>query len=382
MTLALGKWASRVIDQGRDKQLGRWSYLELVGQYGKRLIVVSTYRVCVQEFDATSNTVTTQQHRILQQLGNTSPNPRKQFIRDLIQQIQTWCAMGKEVILSMDANEDVDHPQSDIMRLFNETDLIDLHTHCYPATPKPATHQRGSHPIDLIAGSPRCAGATRRAWMLPFGMPPLIKGDHRLLGIDLDTNLLFGNSPTNPIPTTPRGINSKHDLHVAKFCKEAILECNKHKLAERLEALKAKNQLSAADLLELEIIDAKITRILVLADHWCRPLSNTPWSPAIQTAYLRHRYWSLKLTAFRTQKDFSSAIQAIERRIDPTEIQQTPSKSLSAHLKQAQKQLRQARHDAERLRRAHTEEILNQALAAKQQKKSQALKYLIRAERN
>jgi len=35
MTLALGKWASRVIDQGRDKNLGQWSYLELIGCYGK-----------------------------------------------------------------------------------------------------------------------------------------------------------------------------------------------------------------------------------------------------------------------------------------------------------------------------------------------------------
>jgi len=35
ITLALGRWASRVIDQGCDKQLGRWSYLELVGRYGK-----------------------------------------------------------------------------------------------------------------------------------------------------------------------------------------------------------------------------------------------------------------------------------------------------------------------------------------------------------
>jgi len=31
MTLALGKWASQVIDQGRDKQLGHWLHLELVG---------------------------------------------------------------------------------------------------------------------------------------------------------------------------------------------------------------------------------------------------------------------------------------------------------------------------------------------------------------
>jgi len=72
--------------------------------------------------------------------------------------------------------------------------------------------------------------------------------------------------------------------------------------------------------------------------------------------------------AFRTQKDFSSVIQAIKRCIDPTEIQQTPSKSLSAHLKQAQKQLRQACHNTECLRKAHMEETLNQALAAKQQK--------------
>jgi len=90
MTLALGKWASRVIDQGRDKNLGQWSYLKLVGCYGKPLIVLSAYRVCTQEFDATLNTATAQQNRILQQLGTTSPNPRKQFIRDLIQQIQAW----------------------------------------------------------------------------------------------------------------------------------------------------------------------------------------------------------------------------------------------------------------------------------------------------
>jgi len=93
--LALGKWASRVIDQGRDKNLGWWLYLELVGQYGKRIILISAYRIFAQEFDATSNTATAQQTRILQQLGNTNPNPQKQFIRDLIRQLQEWCNAGK-----------------------------------------------------------------------------------------------------------------------------------------------------------------------------------------------------------------------------------------------------------------------------------------------
>jgi len=146
----------------------------------------------------------------------------KQFIHDLIQKIQAWHTTGKEVILGMDANEHVDHPQSDIMHLFNKTDLIGLHTHCYPATQKPVTHQHGSHPIDLIAGTPRCASAIRHTWMLTFGMPPLIKGYHCLLGIDFDTDLLFSNSPTNPMPTTPWGVNSKHKLHVTNSVRSQL----------------------------------------------------------------------------------------------------------------------------------------------------------------
>jgi len=59
--LAWGKWASRVIGWGQDKLLGRWSYLEFVGQHGMCLIIVSAYRVCRQPFDATTTTSTAQQ---------------------------------------------------------------------------------------------------------------------------------------------------------------------------------------------------------------------------------------------------------------------------------------------------------------------------------
>jgi len=61
MTLALGKWASHMIHQGCDKLLGHWSYLELVGQHEKCIIIISAYCVCAQEFDATTNTATAQQ---------------------------------------------------------------------------------------------------------------------------------------------------------------------------------------------------------------------------------------------------------------------------------------------------------------------------------
>ncbi len=114
----------------------------------------------------------------------------------------------------MDANENLDDPNSKIQRIFEETDLLDLHYHCFPARPKLATHQWGSNPIDLIIGSPLLALALVHTWILPFGEPPMIKGDHRLLGLDFSPNILFGSNTTSPDPGITHGINSKNDQHV------------------------------------------------------------------------------------------------------------------------------------------------------------------------
>jgi len=47
------------------------------------------------------------------------------------------------------------------------------------------------------------------------------------------------------------------------------------------------------------------------------------------------------------------------------------------HLRQAQRQLKKTRQDADEHRKKHLDALLNQATAVNQQKKSKALKYLI-----
>jgi len=153
MVLALNHCTSRIIDRGTDSPLGRWSHLKFVGKMNKRVIIVSAYQVCNQKFDATSDTVSAQQIRILQANGTTSPNPRQIFLMDLITQINNWRSMHKEILLCMAINNNVDDPKAKISRLFSETDLSDLHYHRY-SQKKPATYQRGSRLIDLMAGSP------------------------------------------------------------------------------------------------------------------------------------------------------------------------------------------------------------------------------------
>jgi len=121
---------------------------------------------------------------------------------------------------------------------------------------------------------------------------------------------------------------------------------------------------------------------LVKTDQRCHPLSTVPWSPALQQAYLLHRYWIVTRTAKRLEVDFSEILKTLEAWISPNLINKDPDIPLSKKLRHAQKALRKAKREAEHLRQKHLELLLNQAVAANQHKKSQALKYLIRAERN
>jgi len=286
-------------------------------------------------------------------------------------------------ILCVDANEDVDHPKSAVRRIFSETDLVDLHHHHYPPLSKPATHQSGSSAIDLIAGSPLPASALCHAWICPFNEPAQIKGDHQLLGVDFDPEILFGGSIAPLEALGQCGVHSRHTQTVHKFCKRVITQCQRDHLAERLDLLQDMPHFTQEHHDELESIDAQLTRILTKADRACRPVHFASWSPQLNQAYLRHRLWNIALSGKCNELNVSDVIAAIRKHLKPLqEDVLEKERSLSANLRHAQKQLRKAKKEADTLRRQHLEAILNEALAANQRKKSKALTHLIRAEKN
>jgi len=132
---------SQVTKYGNDPHLGQWSYMELIGKNEKRLIVISGYCVCNQQFDAALQTTTAQQICLLQARGIACPKLWKLFLDDIIQQIKQWQQTNHEIILCMDANDNIDDPKLDVARLFQETDLMGLHYHKYPSNRKLATQQ-------------------------------------------------------------------------------------------------------------------------------------------------------------------------------------------------------------------------------------------------
>jgi len=262
----------------------------------------------------------------------------------------------------MDTNNNLDDPKASIAKLFSETDLTNLHFHRYPALHTPATHQRGSQMIDLMAGTPRVTAALTAAWMHPFHDPATIKGDHRLLGINLNPNILFGTKMYQAIPAVLRGVNSRHLQKVHKFCKQVIDQCNSHHLAKRIAVLQSLNSLTNQHLVELEAIDALLTKILVTADKKCAPPDQAAWFPELNQAYLQHQYWSISLTAKHTKHDLEHVLARICQQYNPlVEDPKSAIRSLSTNLRYAQKALRKAKREADLLQCQHLETALNAA---------------------
>jgi len=207
----------------------------------------------------------------------------------------------------------------------------------------------------MIIGTNLFATALTAAWILPFGDPPLLKGDHRLLGADFHPGILFGSQPLSISTPLARGINSWHEQHVIQFCKKVVKKCNQEQLAKQIMPLLSKETLNNQDIIELKSIDAALTRILVKEDQRCRPLSILPWSPALQQAYLLHRYWIIHRTAKHLDVDFNDILKQLEACLNPKLIDKDNTKPLSMKLRHVQKALHKAKHKMDQLRQQHLE---------------------------
>jgi len=227
------------------------------------------------------------------------------------------------------------------------------------------------------------ASALLHAWMCPFNDLLTIKGDHQLVGVDLDPEILFGTAMTPLAISEQWGAKSRQVQTVTKFCKRVITQCTHNQIADRIDHLLMLPTFTADHYKELKQIDTKITQILLKVDQQCCPKTDAPWSLALNQAYLRHWYWSIAFSAKCNQHNMKDVLQALQARMHPsTEDQLELMQSLSANLRHAQKNVKRENQEADTLRKCHLKSLLNEAIASNKQKKSKALKHLIQAECN
>jgi predicted amino acid-binding ACT domain protein len=84
MTVVGEPWACRAKAAQKESDMGRWNQIAISGRKGKSVMVVTADRVCKNSV-ATAGPTTSfaQQWHILRCMGDKTPDPRKQFIKDL-----------------------------------------------------------------------------------------------------------------------------------------------------------------------------------------------------------------------------------------------------------------------------------------------------------
>jgi len=69
--------------------------------------------------------------------------------------------------------------------------------------------------MPALLGSQLFIDALIGTWIMPFGFLSTITGDHRMLGLEFDTNMIFGNKLPQPEENkATQGVSSNNMLTV------------------------------------------------------------------------------------------------------------------------------------------------------------------------
>jgi hypothetical protein len=102
-----GDWTGRIVSYLQDsRQMGRWCGIKMRLKHDQHLHIILAYRVCDQNLGQVGvETAFSQQHFLLSLANVTTPNPRNQFMDDLIISVKKWQATGDEILIMLDANK-------------------------------------------------------------------------------------------------------------------------------------------------------------------------------------------------------------------------------------------------------------------------------------
>jgi hypothetical protein len=99
--------ASRVMSSGRDATgLGRWTWTRFRGRNGIITRIICAYRPCIPTGTNKVYFVYAQHQRFFDEQRDDIC-PRQAFIRDLCAELDSWIEQGEQIIVALDANEEL-----------------------------------------------------------------------------------------------------------------------------------------------------------------------------------------------------------------------------------------------------------------------------------
>ena len=339
--LTMGDTVAYKIEQGNDPlKLGRWCWTRYKGKEELHLTVFTAYVPTLNKKDLHSTY--SQQVWFFHEKKAKDVCPRKEMIDNLCTAVKSAVDRGDQVIVMLDANQDV--RDSYLQAKLSGTNIglweINIYKHGNDAPP---TYNRGSEPIDGIFVSP-CLAHSAKCGYLSFGDAPL-NCDHRTLWLDIPKDVVFGCNVQTPqsIPTRLKCIDprivKKHNEIYNKFL-------NEHNLFSRASCLQQQvdnGPTTPAIIKEWNEIDKLRIKGLKKAGRNCRKLrmGNLPWSPALGKARIRVHGWGLirKKSKAKRNKKLHLNNRYVRRTLKKAEI---PLAALKSNEEKAEKEYRSA----------------------------------------
>jgi hypothetical protein len=309
---SINKAVHRVMASGEDPTgLARWTWTLYRGKNGITLRLVAAYRPVKNTTGASS--VWSQQRQYLVEKGDTRC-PRVVMQEDLATAIDGWIKQGNQIVLGIDANEDVRSNRrggfSDAMRKVGlEETITKQHGNNGPPT---SDANEGSDPIDGIYVSRtlrnlKCGYTTQ--WT-----------DHRMLWIDLPTEMAFGSvEPVIPKAQARRLILNDPRV-VQKYMKDYKNHIKGDELLKRTQAfydtVTAEQPLTKEQEDEWERIDEIRTKGMIESASKCRKFKTgeIEWTPTYQTGEDKTKFLQIKKKELEGRRVNGQFIARLARR--------------------------------------------------------------------
>jgi hypothetical protein len=298
--------------------LGRWSFTTITGKNNRKILVITIYQVCQTRIaTAGSNTAYAQQWHILRQKGETTPDPRKSFKKDLDQFLAPHHEEGSEILLLGDFNETIGESIHGIDAIIHKYELIDLMAYHHGIEDKIETYARGNKRIDYAFGTNLLNESVVRIGYTPYNY--VITSDHRGLFIDLNADEFLGGNPNQLMSSVLRGIKSTDPNNCRKYVAAVNKYLKAHRVFKRVKRLETQTERRGFTLMiqrGWEKVDRDLLRACIHAEKTTKGRDRPVWSPKLHQASMMVAFWKIKVSAFKNHCNFDPRLDALLKQLD------------------------------------------------------------------
>ena len=277
--------SSKVKQKGVDpRNLGRWSWVRC-GEDGKmHSTFISVYRPCIPSTSAGSTTYDQHVRHI------EANDPRELLLNDLAEEIEKFQNKGDNIIIGMDANENVKGRR--LKRFMDKLNLKDavlsLHGEECPSTTESSDSNK---PVDIIMCS-----VTLNPVYAGYDPDGGCSSDHSWVWADFDPKELFGTDHQDYHQFVCK-LNTDDPRLAKTYTSESLKIIRKEKLEEELEKLMTipAGSFSQDEIKKFDDIVKRTTCIRNQVTARLRHIyrGNIDWSPAWREAQDKKHLWWL-----------------------------------------------------------------------------------------